>query len=74
MGGVLGIVTAAQPKNAGRAIVVNDVGPMIEPAALARIADYFGRIRRSRRSRKSKRTCARFRHRSARSPTSNGPM
>jgi pimeloyl-ACP methyl ester carboxylesterase len=43
MGGVLGIVMAAQPKTPIARLVVNDVGPVIEPAALSRIADYFGK-------------------------------
>lgn len=42
MGGLLGIVVAAQPKTPLRRLVVNDVGPQIEPAALARIGGYFG--------------------------------
>ena len=43
MGGLLGIVLAAQPGTPVARLVVNDVGPVIEPAALARIADYFGK-------------------------------
>jgi pimeloyl-ACP methyl ester carboxylesterase len=43
MGGLLGIVMAAQPRSPIARLVVNDVGPVIEPAALARIADYFGK-------------------------------
>jgi pimeloyl-ACP methyl ester carboxylesterase len=43
MGGMLGIVMAAQPKTPVARLVVNDVGPVIEPAALARITDYFGK-------------------------------
>src|SRR5436190_3856132 len=43
MGGLLGIVLAAQPRSPVARLVVNDVGPVIEPAALARIADYFGK-------------------------------
>jgi pimeloyl-ACP methyl ester carboxylesterase len=43
MGGLLGIVVAAQPDTPINRLVVNDVGPVIEPAALARIADYFGK-------------------------------
>jgi len=43
MGGLLGIVTAAQPKTPVTRLVVNDVGPVLEPVALARIADYFGK-------------------------------
>jgi pimeloyl-ACP methyl ester carboxylesterase len=43
MGGLLGIVMAAQPRSPLARLVVNDVGPVIEPASLARIADYFGK-------------------------------
>ena len=43
MGGLLGIVMAAQPDTPIARLVVNDVGPVIEPVALARIADYFGK-------------------------------
>ena len=43
MGGLLGIVAASQPQTPVRRLVVNDVGPAIEAAALARIADYLGR-------------------------------
>ena len=39
MGGLLGIVAAAMPKTPVARLVVNDVGPVIEPAALARIAE-----------------------------------
>lgn len=42
MGGLLGIVAASLPKTPVERLVVNDVGPVIEPAALARIAEYFG--------------------------------
>ncbi len=42
MGGLLGIVLAAQPKSPVRRLVVNDVGPTIEPAALERIGTYVG--------------------------------
>jgi len=42
MGGLLGMVAAALPKTPVARLVVNDVGPVIEPAALARIAEYFG--------------------------------
>jgi len=43
MGGLLGMVIAAQTKSPIARLVVNDVGPAIEPAALARIRDYFGK-------------------------------
>jgi pimeloyl-ACP methyl ester carboxylesterase len=42
MGGLLGIVLAAQPKSPIRRLVVNDVGPQLEAAALARIGSYIG--------------------------------
>lgn len=42
LGGLLGIVLAAQPGTPISRLVVNDVGPAIEPAALARIGDYVG--------------------------------
>lgn len=42
MGGLLGITMAAMPKSPIARLVVNDVGPTIEPAALERIAGYFG--------------------------------
>jgi len=43
MGGLLGIVMAAQPGTPVRRLVVNDVGTAIEPGALARIGEYVGR-------------------------------
>jgi pimeloyl-ACP methyl ester carboxylesterase len=42
MGGLLGMVMAAQPETPVTRLVVNDVGPVIEGAALARIASYVG--------------------------------
>ena len=42
MGGLLGMLLAAQPGTPIARLVVNDVGPVIEPAALARIATYVG--------------------------------
>jgi pimeloyl-ACP methyl ester carboxylesterase len=42
MGALLGIVAAAQPGTPVGKLVVNDAGPTVEPAALARIAQYFG--------------------------------
>ncbi|MGE5088434.1 MAG: alpha/beta fold hydrolase [Candidatus Levyibacteriota bacterium] len=42
MGGLLGIVAAAQPGTPVARLVVNDVGPVVEAAALARIGQYFG--------------------------------
>ncbi len=42
MGGLLGMVMAAQPNTPVTRLVLNDVGPVLEPAALARIAGYVG--------------------------------
>jgi len=42
MGGLLGIVMAAQPASPVRRLVVNDVGPQLDAAALARIGSYIG--------------------------------
>jgi len=42
MGGLIGMVLAAQPGTPIVRMVVNDIGPMIEPVALARIAAYVG--------------------------------
>lgn len=42
MGGLLGIVMAAQQSTPISRLVVNDVGPAIEPVALERIGEYVG--------------------------------
>ena len=42
MGGLLGITLAALPGTPVSRLVVNDVGPRIEPAALERLRGYFG--------------------------------
>ena len=42
MGGLLGMVIAAQRNTPVTRLVINDVGPVIEPIALARIAAYVG--------------------------------
>ncbi len=42
MGGLIGMLMAAQPGNPIRRLVVNDVGPFIPKAALERIAAYVG--------------------------------
>ncbi|MBK7791613.1 MAG: alpha/beta hydrolase [Betaproteobacteria bacterium] len=42
MGGLLGMAMAAQPGSLIARLVVNDVGPVIEAEALARIATYVG--------------------------------
>ena len=42
MGALLGMVMAAQRDTPVTRLVVNDAGPLVEPAALARIRDYLG--------------------------------
>ncbi|MCX7742851.1 MAG: alpha/beta hydrolase [Tepidimonas sp.] len=42
MGGLIGMALAAQPALALHRLVLNDVGPVIEPASLQRIARYVG--------------------------------
>lgn len=42
MGGLIGMLLAAQPNNPIRRLVINDVGPFIPRASLERIARYVG--------------------------------
>ena len=42
MGGLIGLGLASLPNSPVRRLVLNDVGPAIEPAALARIGTYLG--------------------------------
>ena len=42
MGGLIGMVLAAQPAMGLRKLVLNDVGPVIEPVSLQRIGAYLG--------------------------------
>ena len=42
MGGLLGMAMAAQPNTPVARLVVNDIGPVIEQAALSRIGSYLG--------------------------------
>jgi pimeloyl-ACP methyl ester carboxylesterase len=42
MGALLGMMAASLPGNPVARLVVNDAGPVLEPAALARIGEYFG--------------------------------
>jgi len=43
MGGLMGMLMAAQPNTPLRRLVVNDVGPFIPKAAVTRIGEYVGR-------------------------------
>lgn len=42
MGGLIGITLAALPDNPIRKLIINDVGPTLNPEALKRIGDYIG--------------------------------
>lgn len=42
MGGLIGIGMAAMPGNALRKLIINDIGPVLDPTALARIGEYIG--------------------------------
>ncbi|MEI8393719.1 MAG: alpha/beta hydrolase [Rhodospirillaceae bacterium] len=42
MGGLAGMMLAAQPKSPIRRLVINDIGPFVPKAALERIGDYVG--------------------------------
>jgi pimeloyl-ACP methyl ester carboxylesterase len=46
MGGLIGILVAAQPGHPIRRMVLNDIGPFVPQAALARIALYVGKTPR----------------------------
>lgn len=43
MGGLIGLTLAGQPNSPIRRLILNDVGPRLEPEALARIGDYVGK-------------------------------
>ena len=47
MGGLIGMAVCAQEQSPVRRLVLNDVGPVIQPAAVARIAGYLGADKRS---------------------------
>lgn len=42
MGGLIGMMLAAQPRTPIRRLVLNDIGPFVPAAALRRLADYVG--------------------------------
>lgn len=46
MGGLIGMAVAGQPNSPVSRLVLNDVGPRLEVAALARIGEYVGQARR----------------------------
>jgi pimeloyl-ACP methyl ester carboxylesterase len=44
MGGIIGMYLACQPGTPIRRLVLNDIGPVVPKAAIARIGDYVGRV------------------------------
>jgi len=42
MGGLIGMVLASFPDSPVRRLVLNDIGPVLDPVAMARIGDYIG--------------------------------
>jgi pimeloyl-ACP methyl ester carboxylesterase len=46
MGGMIGLVLAGLPNTPVRKLLLNDVGPTIEPVALQRIGEYVGKFER----------------------------
>ncbi len=42
MGGLIGMILASFADSPVKRLVLNDIGPVLDPAALARIADYIG--------------------------------
>lgn len=46
MGGLIGMVLAAQPKTPIRRLILNDVGPVITATSIARIGEYVGQAPR----------------------------
>lgn len=43
MGGLIGMLLAADPKSPLRSLILNDIGPVVSKAGLERIGDYVGR-------------------------------
>jgi hypothetical protein len=74
MGGLLGMVMAAQPNTPIARLVVNDVGPAIEPAALVRIGGYLGTDPAFESFEAIEAYVRTISRPSARSPTRNGRM
>ena len=66
MGGLIGMMLAAQPGNPIRKLVLNDIGPFLSKVGLERIGDMSGLTRPFPRWRRLRRRCARTTPRSAR--------
>ena len=79
MGGLIGMVYAAMPNSPIRRMLINDVGPRIEPEAIARLGSYVGQpfsfTNRSDALTKLNEICATFGEHSAQEwEIYNGPM
>lgn len=79
MGGLIGMVYAAMPNSPIRRMLINDVGPRIEPEAIARLGSYVGQpfsfANRSDALTKLNEICATFGEHSAQEwEIYNGPM
>ena len=79
MGGLIGMVYAAIPGNGVKRLLLNDVGPRIESAALIRLASYVGKpfsyVNRDVAMDKLKSICAPFgKHSDSEWELLNGPM
>lgn len=72
MGGLIGMILAAQPKSPIRRLVINDSGPFIPKAAPKRIIGTSARLHRLPHWPRGNSTCERCSRRLARSPTSSG--
>ena len=79
MGGLIGMVYASMPKSPIRRMLINDVGPRIEPEAIKRLGSYVGQAfafaDRAAALAKLNAICASFgEHTSQEWETYNGPM
>jgi len=79
MGGLIGMVYAAMPNSPIRRMLINDVGPRIEPEAIARLGSYVGQpfafTNRPDALEKLNQICATFGEHSPHEwETYNGPM
>ena len=79
MGGLIGMVYAAMPNSPIRKMLINDVGPRIEPEAIARLGSYVGQAfsfsNRADALEKLNEICATFGDHSPEEwETYNGPM
>jgi cobalt-zinc-cadmium efflux system protein len=79
MGGLIGMVYAAMPNSPIRRMLINDVGPRIEPEAIARLGSYVGQAfsftNRSDALAKLNQICSTFgEHLPHEWETYNGPM